>query len=259
MRIVILGTGNLATRLGLALLAKSAEVVQVYGRSQSGTTALADLMDCPCTTDLSEVYQDADLYLLAVTEEAIPTILQNAPIRNRLLVHTSGSVPMEILAAFSENYGVFYPLQTLSAQKTVDFSQVPICLEANNTETLEILSSLANTLSSQVFYINSVQRRKLHLAAVFVCNFVNHLFAIGQELLREQQLDFELLKPLIRETVGKAMSFPPAEVQTGPAIRGNQPIMELHLKMLEQHPEWQKIYELISMDIKHSKFNIKHS
>jgi predicted short-subunit dehydrogenase-like oxidoreductase (DUF2520 family) len=252
MRIVILGTGNLATRLGLALLAKNADVVQVYGRSHAGATTLADLLGCPWTTDKAEISQDADLYILAVTEEAITEILSQLSIRNKLVVHTCGSIPMDILAAFSENYGVFYPLQTLSAQKAIDFSNVPICLEASNTENLEVLSSLAHSLSSQVINVNSEQRRELHLAAVFVCNFVNHLFTIGQELLHEQQLKFDLLKPLILETVSKAMAFPPAEVQTGPAIRGNRPIMELHLKMLEQHPEWQKIYELISLDIQHS-------
>jgi predicted short-subunit dehydrogenase-like oxidoreductase (DUF2520 family) len=252
MRIVLLGTGNLATRLGLALLAKNASIVQVYGRNTTGATILADLLGCPWTTHPSEIFQDADLYVLAVTEEAIPEILKGAPVLNRLVVHTSGSVPMEILAPFSDNYGVFYPLQTLSAQKALDFSQVPICLEANNGENLVKLTNLARTISEQVFYIDSVQRRELHLAAVFVCNFVNHMLTIGQELLREQQLEFDLLKPLILETVSKAMAFTPAEVQTGPAIRGNQSIVNLHLKMLEQHPEWKKIYELISLDIQHT-------
>jgi predicted short-subunit dehydrogenase-like oxidoreductase (DUF2520 family) len=249
MRIVLLGTGNLATRLGLALQAKNAEVVQVYGRNVSGTAALADLMGCPWTTDKAKIIQDAELYILAVTEEAIPQILRDAPIRNHLLVHTSGSVQMDILASFSENFGVFYPLQTLSAQKAVDFSQVPICVEANNSENLETLSLLAHTISEHVLTVNSVQRRELHLAAVFVCNFVNHLYTIGEKLLQEQQLDFSLLKPLILETANKAMAFAPATVQTGPAIRGNQHIMEQHLKMLEQHPAWQEIYERMSVDI----------
>jgi len=253
MRIVLLGTGNLATRLGLALLAKNEAIVQVYGRSSSGTSTLADLLGCPRTTNKAEIIQDADLYLLAVAEDAIPAVLQDAPIRNRLLVHTSGSIPMDVLTAFSENYGVFYPLQTLSAKKVVDFSKVPICLEANNTENLEKLTLLAHTISEQVFTVESVQRRELHLAAVFVCNFVNHLYAIGERLLTDQHLDFRLLKPLILETANKAIEFSPATVQTGPAIRGNQSIMDLHLKMLAQHPEWQKIYELISADIQSNK------
>jgi predicted short-subunit dehydrogenase-like oxidoreductase (DUF2520 family) len=124
-------------------------------------------------------------------------------------------------------------------------------VEANNGKNLEKLSLLAHTISEQVFTVNSVQRRELHLAAVFVCNFVNHLYTIGEKLLQEQQLDFRLLKPLILETANKAMAFSPATVQTGPAIRGNQNILDLHLKMLEQHPKWQKIYELISLDIQH--------
>jgi predicted short-subunit dehydrogenase-like oxidoreductase (DUF2520 family) len=249
MRIVLLGTGNLATRLGLSLLAKNGAVVQVYGRNTARATTLAHLLGCPWTTDKSKILLDADLYLLAVTEEGIPELLQDAPIRHRLLVHTSGSVAMDVLAPFTDDYGVFYPLQTLSAQKALDFSQVPICVEANNSDNLQKITLLAQMISEQVVNLNSVQRREFHLAAVFVCNFVNHLYVIGEKLLKDQQLDFNLLKPLILETANKAMAFSPATVQTGPAIRGNQPILDLHLKMLEQHPAWQKIYELMSLDI----------
>lgn len=249
MRIVILGTGNLATQLGMALHAQHAEIIQVYGRTGTSASDLANLLGCTFTTSKPEIITDADLYILAVSEAAITEVLSDAPFRNRLIVHTSGSISIDILASFSNNYGVFYPLQTLSKQKAADFSAVPICIEANSTENLEKLSRLAKTISDQVFEINSTQRRELHLAAVFVCNFVNHFYAIGEKLLLEQHLDFNLLKPLIAETAQKAMLFSPPDVQTGPAVRDNQKIMELHLKMLEQHPEWQKLYALISSDI----------
>jgi len=249
MRIVILGTGNLATQLGMALYAQHAEIIQVYGRTGTHASDLANLLGCNSTTSKLKIITDADLYILAVSEAAITEVLSDAPIRDRLIVHTSGSISIDILATFSKNYGVFYPLQTLSKQKAVDFSTVPICIEANSAENLEKLSKLAKIISDQVFEINSIQRRELHLAAVFVCNFVNHLYAIGEKLLHEQHLDFNLLKPLIAETAQKAILFSPPGVQTGPAIRGNQTIMEQHLKMLEQHPEWQKLYELISSDI----------
>jgi len=249
MRIVLLGTGNLATRLGISLCAKGTEIIQVYGRSETGCSHLSGLLGCAYTTTKSEIIADADLYILAVSEMAIPEVLAGSPIRDQFLVHTSGSISMEMLASFSKNYGVFYPLQTLSVQKEVDFGNVPICIEANNDENLKTLNDLAHTISGQVFKIDSTQRRQLHLAAVFVCNFVNHFYAIGEKLLDEQQLDFNLLRPLILETASKAMLFSPPEVQTGPATRGNQPIMGLHLNMLEQHPEWQKLYELISKDI----------
>jgi len=249
MRIVILGTGNLATQLGMALHAQHAEIIQVYGRTGTSASDLANLLRCTSTTSKEEIITDADLYIVAVSESAITEVLSDAPIRDRLIVHTSGSVSIDILADFSNNYGVFYPLQTLSKQKAVDFSAVPICIEANSMENQKKLSNLAKTISDQVFRIDSAQRMELHLAAVFVCNFVNHFYSIGEKLLQEQHLDYNLLKPLIAETAQKAMLFSPSDVQTGPAVRDNQQIMELHRKMLEQHPEWQKLYTLISKDI----------
>jgi len=249
MRIVLFGTGNLATRLGLALQSKHAEIVQVFGRTESCCSHLAEMLGCGFTLSKENITQDADLFLLAVTESAIPEVLSGLKINNQLMVHTSGSLSLNSLSAWSPNFGVLYPLQTLSVQKVVDFSSVPICIEASTPVNLQILHDLASCISQKVYHINSEQRRQLHLSAVFLCNFVNHLYAIGEKLLQEQQLDFELLKPLIRETAEKALLFSPAEVQTGPAIRGNLTIQQLHLQMLEQHPSWQQIYQQISHDI----------
>jgi len=249
MRIVLFGNGNLATRLGLALQSKHAEIVQVFGRNDIGCAQLAALLNCPYTCSKEQITPDADLFLLAVSESAIPEVLEGVSIARQLVVHTSGSIPMESLIPFAGNCGVFYPLQTLSAQKAVDFSTVPICIEANKEENLQMLMELGNLISDQVSCVGSNQRRQLHLAAVFVCNFVNHLYAVGEQLLREQDLSFDLLKPLIRETAEKAMMFSPADVQTGPAVRGNVPVLDLHQQMLVQHPEWQHLYERISHDI----------
>lgn len=250
MRIVLVGTGNLATRLGMALHAGNIEIAQVFGRSAAAASQLADLLSCPFTSHLEELLPDADLYLMAVSESALPLLLKNERFHHQFLVHTSGSIPMELLSHTTENFGVFYPLQTLSKQKEVNFRNVPICIEANNKVNLETLQELASLISDKVIQIDSNNRKYLHLSAVFVCNFVNHLYAIGGKLLEEKGLDFQLLRPLIAETAEKAALFLPEEVQTGPAVRNNQPIMDLHLQMLEQHPEWQKIYEVISNDIK---------
>jgi predicted short-subunit dehydrogenase-like oxidoreductase (DUF2520 family) len=250
MRIVLLGTGNVATRLGLALQANNSEIVQVFGRSETKASHLAGLLGAPFTTSKSQLSRDADVYILAVSDDAITEMAANLfPGGDRLIIHTAGSTPMDVLAPFSANYGVLYPLQTLSLQREIDFSQVPVCIEANSEENLEKIQALATTISDQVVRMDSLHRRQLHLAAVFVCNFVNHLYAVGEELLNEQNLDFDLLRPLILETAGKAMQFSPQTVQTGPAVRGNLTIMENHLKMLEKHAEWQKIYELMSRDI----------
>ena len=249
MRIVLFGTGNLATRLGLALQSKQAEIVQVFGRTESSCSHLAEMLGCGFTVSKQNITQDADLFLLAVTESAIPEVLSSLKITNQLIVHTSGSISLESLSSWSDNFGVFYPLQTLSAQKEVDFSTIPVCIEANTPENLQKLTDLANCISQTICVIDSVQRAQLHLAAVFVCNFVNHLYAIGEKLLQEQHLDFDLLQPLIRETAEKALQLSPGDVQTGPAVRGNLPIQQLHLQMLEQHPAWQMIYQQISQDI----------
>ena len=192
MRIVLLGTGNLATRLGIALHSKHVEIIQVFGRSESKASYLSGLLGCSFTTSRHAIRMDADLYMLAVSEDAIPEVLSDAGIRKQLVVHTSGSISIDILSAVSENFGVFYPLQTLSKQKEVDFSTVPICIEASSGENLRMLSKLANLLSDQVYQIDSVQRRQLHLSAVFVCNFVNHFYSIGEKLLQEHQLDFNI-------------------------------------------------------------------
>jgi len=250
MRIVLLGTGNLATQLGISLHRKHVDIIQVFGRSEITGAHLSGLLGCGFTTSREEIRLDADLYILAVSEDAIPEVLSGSGIRKQLVVHASGSLSIDILSEVSENYGVFYPLQTLSRQKEVDFSTVPICIEANTPENLGKLNKLANILSDHVYQIDSVQRGQLHLAAVFVCNFVNHLYSIGEKLLLEHQLDFSILRPLILETASKAMLFSPPEVQTGPAVRDNQQILDQHMRLLEKHPEWQQLYKLISIDIK---------
>jgi predicted short-subunit dehydrogenase-like oxidoreductase (DUF2520 family) len=250
MRIVLLGTGNLATRLGIALHARNAEIVQVYGRTASKASHLTKLLGCAHTSSGRKINAEADIYVLTVSDEAIKEVLSGLSINNQLVVHTAGSVSMDVLAPFSKNIGVIYPLQTLSKNKEIDFENIPICIEANTLANLEKLKELASLLSEQVVTIDSTKRRQLHLAAVFVCNFVNHFYTIGEKLLEEAQLDFDLLKPIILETANKAMQFSPLNVQTGPAIRDDIHIMEQHLKMLAQHPEWQKLYELVSKDIR---------
>jgi predicted short-subunit dehydrogenase-like oxidoreductase (DUF2520 family) len=249
MRIVLFGTGNLATRLGIALRVKGAEIVQVYGRIESKASQLAKLLESSYTTSKKEINTGADIYILAVSDEAIIDVISGLSIGDQLVIHTAGSVPMDVLAPFAKNIGVIYPLQTLSKNKEIDFTNIPICVEANTKANLEKLKEMAGVLSNKVVQTDSTQRGQLHLAAVFVCNFVNHFYAIGEKLLDEQHLDFDLLKPLILETARKAMQYSPPNVQTGPAIRDDRNIIEQHLKMLSPHPEWQRLYEMVSEDI----------
>jgi len=248
--IVMIGSGNVATQLALALVEKGIRVKQVYSRSLESARVLAEKVNAAFTSDLLQLDTEADLYVIAVKDPAIQEVLENLRLReNQLIVHTAGSVPMNILEGFTNNYGVFYPLQTFSKSRKVDFSDIPICIEANHPSNLMKLEELGKRLSETVSQINSDERKTLHLAAVFTNNFVNHFYAIGAEILHDKRLDFELLKPLIRETAAKIETLQPVEAQTGPAKRNDQAIISLHLKMLQNKPEYQKIYSFVTESI----------
>lgn len=248
--VVLIGAGNLATQLAQALNEKGIRVKQVYSRKIESAKQLADKVNAPFTNNLSQLIADADIYIIAVKDSAIQEILENINLNeDRLIVHTAGSVPMSILDGFTNCYGVFYPLQTFSKSRKVDFSNIPICIEANHPSTTMKLEKLGERLSSSVNQINSEERKSLHLAAVFVNNFVNHFYSIGADILHDKKLDFELLKPLIRETAEKINALHPLEAQTGPAKRNDQSIINAQLKMLHDQPEYQKIYSFVTESI----------
>lgn len=246
MRICLIGAGNLATQLGIALSEKGHQIVQIWSRTSNSAAELASKLNCDYTTEISSIYSDADIYIIAISDQAIESILLKRAWGHAMVVHTAGSIPMDILAKYCTNYGVFYPFQTFTLAKKVDFCQVPICIEANTPQNLEVLNTLAQSLSQNIRLVDSDQRQHIHLAAVFVCNFVNHFYAVGEELLLEKGLDFEILKPLILETAAKVVEQSPKSSQTGPAIRNDKNIMDKHLAMLENHPDLKKLYSLIS-------------
>jgi predicted short-subunit dehydrogenase-like oxidoreductase (DUF2520 family) len=246
----MIGAGNLATQLALGLHEKGIAVHQVFSRTIESARKLAQKVNAGYTNNLAELEKNADLFLIAVKDSAIPEILENLRIdENQLIAHTAGTVPMSILNGFTLNYGVFYPLQTFSKTRKVEFSEIPICIEANHPSNLLKLQFLAGKLSNTVRQINSEERKTLHLAAVFVNNFVNHFYAIGAELLHERKMSFDLLKPLIHETAAKIATMQPVDAQTGPARRNDQTIIQEHLKMLHDKPEFRKIYSFVTESI----------
>jgi predicted short-subunit dehydrogenase-like oxidoreductase (DUF2520 family) len=248
--IVLIGAGNLATQLALALVEKGIHVKQVYSRKIESASELAGKVNASFIDDLSQLVPEADLYIIAVKDSAIQEVLENLRLDDdRLIVHTAGSIPMSILEGFSTNYGVFYPLQTFSKNRKVNFSDIPICIEANHPSNMMKLERLGKTLSSSINQINSDERKTLHLAAVFVNNFVNHLYAAGADILHDKKLDFDLLKPLIRETAEKIETLQPIDAQTGPARRNDQNTINAQLKMLQDKPELQKIYSFATESI----------
>ena len=249
MDIVLIGAGNLATRLGLRLQECKHRIVQVYSRTEKSARELAEKLNTDSTTHSADISPEGQLYLVLVSDRAVESLLSEIQFGGGLVAHTAGSLPMNVLKPFTANYGVFYPLQTFSKSREVDFTKIPICVEANSPENLDILRKLGNSISNDVREIDSTQRRQLHLSAVFVCNFVNHLYAIGDELLKEQGIDFDILKPLIAETAAKALEFSPKDVQTGPAVRFDRNVIERHMEMLKEHLQWNDIYKLLSESI----------
>jgi len=248
-RVTFIGAGNLATHLGKAFAKAGIQIVQVYSRTLQSAGALGAILDVPFTNVIDEIDPDADLIVISVKDDVIGQILEQTDFRKRLIVHTAGSVSLDFLSPYSERCGVFYPLQTFSKGREIDFSGVPVCLEANSTEILTELKELAAKISTRVYEINSDDRKILHLAAVFACNFVNHFYDIGAQLLKKQGLPFELLKPLITETAAKVMEMDPRDAQTGPAKRYDETIIKKHLKRMDDRPEIREIYRFISSSI----------
>jgi predicted short-subunit dehydrogenase-like oxidoreductase (DUF2520 family) len=255
MKITFIGSGNVAWHLAQALQMAGNELVSVYSRDLKNAQLLADRLRKPLIInhlDFSD--SSATLFIIAVSDDAIAELAAKIKLPpGAILVHTSGSKGLESLTPSpspkERGMGVFYPLQTFSKTKSLDFKTIPFCIEGSNEEVENILIKLAQSLSNQVFRVNSAQRRALHVAAVFANNFSNHLLSIAQEILQKNQLEFSLLKPLIEETVAKALSSKPSAAQTGPAKRGDTQTIAQHLDFLQNEPQWQNIYQIITQSI----------
>ena len=247
--IVLFGAGNVATHLSKALVGKGFSVVQLFNRTEDTGKRLARLIGASYTGSLQKVEQDADLYILALSDTAIPEMTSRLRVRRGIVVHTSGSVGMEALQHTASQTGVLYPLQTFHKGKRISFDRIPVCVEGNLPAVEKALVGLAEQLSSNVHVINSEQRQILHLTAVFAGNFTNYLYAIAEDLLLQYNIPFELLKPLIKKTAANIRHADLFSLQTGPAIREDTAIMDKHLKLLEDHKDYQEIYDLISKRI----------
>jgi len=250
MNIVCIGSGNVATHLAIAFKAMGAEIVQVWSKDSRNAEILAALTKAKPIQSWAELDRSADCYVIAVKDDVIATVAAHLKGVKGIVVHTSGATAMDALAGAGSGYGVLYPLQTFSKTKAVDLKKVPFCIEGDRPETLEKIAAIAQLLSHEVAEVSTEQRKILHLAAVFACNFSNHLYHLSSQLLAQHELKFDLLKPLIMETAAKIQYASPAEVQTGPAVRGDEETMRKHLDLLKDSPELQHIYELLSNSIK---------
>lgn len=257
----MIGAGNIATHLSVALSQAGYNIRQVFSRTEASASELAAQLKCPYTTDLSQITHEGDLYIVSVKDSALndilPKLVQRAP--QALFVHTAGSVPMNIWQGLAERYGVLYPMQTFSKLRQVDFREVTFFTEAHTAADLKLLNEIALHLGSKVYEASSEQRRYLHIAAVFACNFANHMYAVASHLLSANGLPFEAMLPLIDETARKVHELPPVDAQTGPAQRYDENVINRHLEMLKSEPRLAEIYELISKNIHEYASNKKET
>jgi len=251
LKIVFIGAGNLATNLAYALFNSGFHILQVYSRSNEPAEQLAALVKSAYTTKIDDITKDADIYFICVPDKVIKIVADKIDVKNGIVVHTSGSTNISTLASTkSKGYGVFYPFQTFSKNRIVPFSMIPICLEANNDDTFKALHRLASLISSNVIPMDSATRTWLHLTGVFANNFSNHLLAISQKIASDKGFNFDLIKPLVSETIEKAFKDNPDKVQTGPAVRFDQSTIELHIEKLKEYsPELAEIYKELSLSI----------
>jgi len=248
MQIVFIGAGNLATQLAKVFYEKGLNIAQFYSRTEESARALAAQFGAEFTNSLQDVKRKADLYICALKDDALSEVLPQLTDCEGIFVHTAGSVAMNIFEGLFKNFGVFYPLQTFSKNKKVDFGKIPILIEANNAKTEKFLLTTAKKLSRNVHVIHSGQRAAVHLSAVFACNFVNRMYVLAKKILEKEDLPFEILLPLIDETAEKIHGISPLEAQTGPAVRYDKTIIDKQLKMIE-NPLTKEIYEKISKSI----------
>ncbi|MFN3403406.1 MAG: Rossmann-like and DUF2520 domain-containing protein [Cytophagaceae bacterium] len=250
LRVVIVGSGKLAWHLAPAIENSGHPIVGIYSRNKTNAENLcsrlynAEVLSSP---DFNEI--NPDVILISVSDHAIEIVSNELAFPSEsIIAHTAGGRNAELLNNHC-NYGVFYPLQTFSKDRKINFEEIPILLEYNNDYSGDALTLLANGISTKVFIADSEERNLIHLAAVFACNFTNHLLALSNNFLEESNIDFNLIKPLIQETFAKAVSADPKHMQTGPAIRKDKETLEKHLQLLDEKPELKKIYKLLSESI----------
>lgn len=261
MNISIIGAGKVATHLSNALQYIGHNIIEVYSRTVLSATTLAHQLNCKAVTEIEELSVDSDLYVIALTDNALSTIIPSLckGREKSIFVHTAGSISKDIFKDYAQHYGVFYPLQTFSLDREINFSEIPFFIESSDESTFLTLKHLANQLSSKVYELTDNNRQYLHLAAVFASNFTNHCYAIAQEILKEHQLPFEVLLPLIKETAQKIQILPPQQAQTGPAIRQDDNVMQKHLSLLADKPIISDIYKKCSQSIQIlSKSHLEH-
>ncbi len=251
-KISFIGAGNVATQLALQFSkSKTIKIEEIYSQKIENAIQLVSKIGQGKAMDSLDLSDSlATFIVIAVKDDALKSVISNLKINPKTIVfHTSGSQPLEILEELTQNIGVFYPLQTFSKEKEIDFSSLNICIEAKDIKIKKNLSELCKIIKAKEVFIDSNQRKYLHIAAVFSCNFVNHLWALSDEYLSDKNLSFDLLKPLLEETLEKAFLISPKNAQTGPAKRNDTEIINKHLNLLNENPNLHRIYQMLTESI----------
>lgn len=251
MRIVFIGSGNLATQVAIALSENGHDITQVYSPTLSHAQTLAEQIKCDATSDYHDIKPDADAYIIAVKDDAISEVAQHICPKNpnAVYMHTAGSVSIDVFRGHAQHYGVLYPMQSFSKNRKPDFKSIPFFIEASDTDALSIIRALAESVSQNVIDADSERRKKMHLAAVFCSNMANHCYRLAERLLNEEGIDFRLFLPLIEETANKVKTMSPKDAQTGPMRRGDNTVMQMQQSLI--HDDLTKqIYRLFAESIK---------
>lgn len=253
MRLVFIGSGNMASYFAPGLQAAGHDVVQIYSRKLLHAQFLAEKTGSLATDKLNELIPDADAYILAIKDDALEEVAAQLHFPGKVAIHCAGALPLDVLQPVSEHRAVIWSLYSVKANNLPKSDQVPLIVEGATPEAVKIAEQLAYSLSANVLLTDFTQRKVLHLNAVFANNFTNHLLTIAQRMCEEHELPFSILHPIIRQTIDQVGHINPSDSQTGPAIREDKSTLAEHLKLLEGHPEWQQIYKDISDSIKQGK------
>ncbi len=248
MQISIIGSGNVATVLGRMIKNAGHTILQVYNRNLSTAIFLANHLAAEPINNWQQLNEEADIYLMALNDSAIPEAAKNMHLQKGILVHTAGSVSKNVLKDAAINFGVLYPLQSLRKEKT-DYQNIPFLVDGSSADVISTIAGLAKTISSSVQKAGDDERLKLHLAAVVVSNFTNYLYSLADKYCQKENIPFKMLQPLIAEVADRLQIHHAAEMQTGPAIRRDLPTIEKHIQLLENYSDLQEVYAFLSKKI----------
>lgn len=252
IKVVMVGSGNVAMQLAMLLNISGNKIIQVISRNKKTGRQLAKLCDCNFDSELKNVNTEADMCIIAVNDDSIAEVVGNMPLMKAAVVHTSGTIPMEVLKKKFKNCGVMYPLQSLTAHSGI-FSELIFCVEASGKKVMDSITGLLQNINCRYVKLNSAKREKLHLAAVIVNNFPNHLYSLAYDFLKQNKISFQILQPLIENTALRIDSRNPKSLQTGPAVRGDLKTIKRHLQLLKNNTDIADVYKTMTKSIQKSR------